>query len=346
MAPVAEISAPRSAEDTESVRIATIRAAGAGSLPVWVAAEEAFFKRWGVDIEVVEFSGAGLSTQALLMGGVHVAAAAPQLVFAIAASRGQYLKLVHVTANNVPPVAQLIVSPAADVNGVEDLQGKKVALDEMSGGCLACASFVHRLGQLGFVANKDFQVARTAHQRMGEALASGIIDAGVMIQPYNTLAIQDKIGFPLEDPRLGERGDAATQLFGTPIRLPGYDRDAGAWLSTTAVWTTEDYLTRNPEEVHSVAKAIADACDWLREPAHAEKAAQVLITHTVGTSESGSFLPTAQALLGTTVWKSYPDGFSDWKALDQQMEVMATLGILTHPVEVKRCVSLPWYLPT
>jgi ABC-type nitrate/sulfonate/bicarbonate transport system substrate-binding protein len=326
-----------------AVTIATHRAVG--SLPVWVAIEEGFFKARGVDVKMIELPTSTLSMQALLTGGVNFAGSSPISAFKLAVNEDARLKLVHVTLNNAPGLSQLVVRTGVEVKTLEELKGKTIAVDENDSGCLECLSFLITLRENGFDLSEDIRITRVVHQQMGKALEDGIIDAATMIQPYAAFAITEGKGYPLKDPRLGEFGDASTRLLGTPTQVPNNSVVIPAWLATAAYWTTDDYLQRNPEAFHRVAIALADASVWLMEPSNKQRRTDILIKYVGGLGSPELFSLSAEVTLPYHFWKPYPDGYTDWLALQQQVKLMHRLGVLKEPLDVSRLISTPWFTP-
>ena len=331
-----------------TIQIATFRVVG--SLPVWVSYEQGFLKAYGLDAELVDFSGGSLSMNSLINGKVDIAGGLPQYVFALAASQNIYLKLVHVTANNLPGNLQLIVRKDVQANSIEDLRGKRIGVHETSKDCLNCLSFLVRFREIGLVPQGDVQIRKVPEAILGEALSAGIIDAAAMIQPYASSAVKRGIGYPLRDERLGELGDPSTKVFGLPTQVPGWEGKVSAWLATCGYWTTESYLGRNPEVVHNVTRALADSSRWLMDPTNRGVAVETLVRWAAPALEAGEdsnadSIEAASAAFNTFFWKPYPDGYGDWKALQHQSEVMTRYGVLEKPIDVRKLVSMPWFVP-
>jgi len=285
----------------------------------------------------------------LLNGQVDVAGGLPQFVFTLAARQNMFLKLVHVTANNLPGNLQLIVRKDIQANSVEDLKGKRIGVHDTSRSCLNCLSFLARLSEIGLLPERDVQIIRVPEAVLGEALSAHIIDAAAMIQPYASSATKSGIGYSLRDERLGELGDPSTQVFGVPMDLPDYGK-ISAWLATCAYWTTESPLNRNPEFVHNVARALAESSRWLMDPNNRGLAVKTLVKWAAPALEAGEgsntdYSEVAEAALSTFFWKPYPDGYVDWKALQHQSDIMTKYGLLGKPIDVKKLVSTPWFTP-
>ena len=316
-----------------------------GSLAVWVAFDEGFFKAEGLDVKLIQFSTALLSTQALKVGGVDFLSSSAQGALEQAANGGPYLKLVHVTANNIPGSAQLVVRNGLTINSIEELKGKTIGVDDYVAGCLECQSFLTVLQENGFDLGRDVKIVTVAHSVMGASLQAGIIDAATMIQPYATLAIKQGHGYALNDSRLGVLGDASVKLFGCSFVVSEGQRNVTTWAATTAYWTTDKFIQQNPETVHKVARAIARASSWLMDPTNEDLRADILVKYVGGLGNPQLFKAASKATLAYQIWKPYPDGYTDWQCLVHQIQVMQELGFIDKTVDAKQFVSLPWFSP-
>lgn len=316
-----------------------------GSLPVWVALEQGFFANEGLDVELVQFSTALLATQALMAGGVDFASSSAQGVLRLAADGGPALKLVHVTANNLPGFAQLVVRKDLTVSSIEDLKGKTLAVDGYGVACLECQSFLTVLEDNGFDLRRDVRIVTVAHPMMGASLEAGIIDAATMIQPYATLAINQGQGYPLADSGLGAHGDASVKLLGCALVASDGQGTISTWAPTEGYWTTETFVQQNPETVHKVARAIARASTWLMEPANEDARTEILVKYVGGLGDPRLFKAASKATLAYQAWKPYPDGYTDWPCLTHQIQVLQQEGLLAQMVDARQFVSLPWFTP-
>jgi len=327
--------------ENEQIVIATNRSFG--SLPVWVAYEEGIFEKYGLDVTLREFSTQLLTKQALDEGQAHFVGATPTSVFEHAASSGQFLKLIHVTGSTQPGNTQLIVRDGVDVSSLEDLKGKVVAFDLPRSGCQECFGFEIIIVENGLSLDHDISIKEISYSRMSESLEQGLVDAAIMTEPYSSIAVHANVGYVLLDPRLGDEGDASVEVFGSQIQ--DGDNEVKTRLATFGIWTSEEYLTENPETVHKVSRSLAEASTWLSEEDNRDRAVAILVKYLgiLGPEELLDF--SARSALETFFWKPYPDGFTDWEALEQQTDRLAENGIINSEIKVDRYVSLPWHQP-
>ena len=316
----------------QHVTIATYRQPA--SLSVWVAQDLGFFQDRGLDVRLVEFSGAGLSAQVLVSGGADIGGM-PTVLALQEAEDGIPLRLVHATGDWRAGTSQLLVRSSLSVRSLEDLQGRAVGFEDLEPTCLPCVAF-----QRVFDANR-IAVTRVAvpDYKVEEALNESTIDAAVVTSPYNAFAVQHGAAYVLMDPRLGREGDASVAAYGFVPSSGG----AIEWMGSAAYWTTASYLASKPDVAHRVAQAIADAASWLRDPRNLPAARDVLTRYAGGLGTPSYFQAAAGAVLAKVEWRSYPDGYVDWPAMEAQRAAYATLGLVRGEVDVRALVSSPWF---
>lgn len=316
----------------ESVSIATSR--HPGSLPVWVAQDLGFFAGRGIDAKIVEFSGGGLAAHVLLTGGVD-AATFPSVLALQKASDGVPLRLLHATADLQPGTSQLLARADLDIRSLEDLEGRTVGFEGLESACLPCEAFRQAIDRVGVrivpVAIPDYKVA--------DAFRAGTVDAAVVSQPFNALAVEDGVAVAVRDPRLGPRGDAAVAAFGT-VAAGGADPE---WLASGGLWADEGFLNERPAAARKVVVALADAAAWLRDPGNAASARDILVRYAGGLGTMEFFNRASTAVLATTTWRSYPNGYTDWRGLQTQADAYAGMGLLDSSLDVRALVSTPWF---
>jgi len=160
-------------------------------------------------------------------------------------------------------------------------------------------------------------------------------------QPFNALAVEDGVAYVVRDPRLGPGGDAAVAAFGS---VPNGSSDS-EWLASAGLWADEAFLKTRPAVARKVSLALADAAAWLRDPGNAQAARDILIRYAGGLGTMAFFHRASAAVLSTTTWRSYPDGYSDWRGLQAQADAYEGMRLLDSPLDVRAVVSTPWFEP-
>ena len=207
-------------------------------VPVWIAQEQGFFARHGVDASVVLFRGGTQAMQALIAGQVSVLVAAAAEALSAAA---QGVDVVEIATVGPKLPYSLVVRP--EVQRVEDLRGRAVAV---SGGGLSAS----RLGVI--VALRYFGVdpARdgialvpigSPSERLAALLAGNVYAAVLDTVPYGRLA--------------GQRGLRVLYDF-SETDVP--------WVQT-ALHTTRRFLNANETKVEAVLKAMLEAYAFIHD---------------------------------------------------------------------------------
>ncbi|MBM4296951.1 MAG: hypothetical protein FJ143_04355 [Deltaproteobacteria bacterium] len=97
-------------------------------VPLWIAKELGLFEKYGLDVQIVFISGAGLSVAAIVGGDVHLAVAAGTPAVA-AAARGAPIVLL---ATLGPTEYQLVAEPA--ITSIGQLKGRTVGVANFGAG--------------------------------------------------------------------------------------------------------------------------------------------------------------------------------------------------------------------
>jgi NitT/TauT family transport system substrate-binding protein len=103
-----------------------VSAVSMGNIILYVTKEARVYEKYGLDAEVITMNGSGISSKALISGGIDIAPiATPTVINAnLAGSDMQIL------AHTLPGVVHaLMVKP--QIKRVEDLKGKKIAVSSL-----------------------------------------------------------------------------------------------------------------------------------------------------------------------------------------------------------------------
>ncbi|HYY24019.1 MAG TPA: ABC transporter substrate-binding protein [Candidatus Udaeobacter sp.] len=160
------------------LRVAYSAISGAMS-PLWVAQEGAYFKREGLDIELLYIGGGSLLIQSMLSGDVPFAFG-PSVPVINASLRGADLVLIANTGNAL--IFSIMSRP--DIKQPADLKGKKVGVTRIGGSTDWALDAA--LKQWGLERGRDITVIQTGGMPEGLAgLTSGALDAVVLSPPSN-----------------------------------------------------------------------------------------------------------------------------------------------------------------
>jgi NitT/TauT family transport system substrate-binding protein len=198
---------------------------------IFYAADMGFFKKNGLDVDVVKLRS-GTTTMAAIVAGDLQCGVANVLSLGAAHQRGVPLVMTAPGAyydGNAPTTA-MVIAPDSPVKSAKDLNGKAVAVISVGGlDQLALDAWVDKTGgDLSSV--KCIEVPPSA---MADALARGSIGAAVMNDPEMSQALEAKQ---------------------VKVLANGYDAIAKLFMQT-AWFATQDWLDKNKD----VAKRFSDA---------------------------------------------------------------------------------------
>jgi NitT/TauT family transport system substrate-binding protein len=198
---------------------------------IFYAADMGFFKKNGLDVEVVKLRS-GTTTMAAIVAGDLQCGVANVLSLGAAHQRGVPLVLIAPGAyyDSNAATTTMVVAPDSTAKSAKDLNGKAVAVISVGGlDQLALDAWVDRTGG-DLTSVKAIEVPPSA---MAESLARGTIAAAVMNDPEMSQAIEAKQ---------------------VKLLANGYDAIAKLFMQT-AWFSTQDWLDKNKD----VAKRFGDA---------------------------------------------------------------------------------------
>jgi len=170
--------------------------------PLWIADQAGFFKKHGLDVQLLYISSGSVIIPAILSGQVDIAnmSSAPALT---AWTRGAELATVGVTSNRLLHV----VMTRDAIKKPEDLKGKKIGSDRY--GSLSDLVLREALRHYHLAPDRDVAVIQTGGlpERLG-ALKAGAVDGAIVAG--DTAFEAEKLGF-----------HKVIDLSQLPIRYPG-----------------------------------------------------------------------------------------------------------------------------
>jgi NitT/TauT family transport system substrate-binding protein len=178
---VAHASAFFSAAQAEPIRLAYSAISGAMA-SLWVAQDYGYFRRQGLDVQLLYIGGGSVVTQALIGGDVQFVRLGANSVVQ-ASLRGASLKMIGNTINTL--VFSLMARP--EIQTAKELKGKKIGVTRLGGSTDFALELA--LKKWGLRRGTDVAVIQTGGmpQLLG-AITGGIVDAGVVSPPTNLSA--------------------------------------------------------------------------------------------------------------------------------------------------------------
>ena len=268
------------------------------SITPYVARERGFFKKNGVDVEIVEFRGDDIHTAALLTGEVDLAINQGATAGIVSVSKGAKLKL-WVVPQPITPYVFVARKEAGTT--FQALIGKNIGVS----GVGAISYHIPRivLERNGIDPDKmKYVAAGTAADRF-RALVAGKIDATVVTST--------------EAAKLAKYPDIVA-LANVPKIAPEIPYEFGM--------VREDYIQKNPDIVYRLTKAIIEANRWIA----ANKAGTVEVVKKILPDENIEDLTKAYETLDPRIWGV--NGDLSKGSYDFTADFLKKVGYMKDPV--------------
>lgn len=188
------------------------------------------------NLEVKPFTNPGDMKTALLSGNLDFTGTT-WVTAIMAASKGEPIKVV---ASMTEKCSALVVGKDSGINSPKDLKGKTIAYVP---GTMHHILLLEVLNRSGLDPDKDVTLKKIDFFDMGQALASGSIDAFCSGEPYPSIAVEEGYGKILE--------------------YPYYDDSIG--YINAAMITTDKEIKENPEKIQELVDKHVKASKYLME---------------------------------------------------------------------------------
>lgn len=220
--------------------------------PVYVALEKGFFE--GIDVELVDTVAGGATAVEMVSSGDVQGCLLSNMALCNAVNAGMPVIAVAdiQSAFKEAPLEEFYVRADSDINSIEDLKGKKIAIN------LVKSSFHYtwlmELEKAGMTEN-DVTFVNLSFAEQKEALLNGTVDAIGLMQPYSGMARNDK---------------QCRQLY-TAVDSFGERQFCEILLNT-------DWAKDHEEMASAFVEGIAKAADWIAE--NQDEAKQIISKYT------------------------------------------------------------------
>jgi len=156
--------------------------------PAWVTSDKGFWKKQGLDVELIYLGGGSRSVPALLSGSIELFLGSDTAAY-VAALQGASLARVGVSMNS----AGYALMTIPNIHGISDLKGKVIGLGR--GVDLPYAHLVKKLRENGIDPKGEVKLLGLASGQAGRlaALQSGVVQAAMLSPPMDFVA--ERAGF-------------------------------------------------------------------------------------------------------------------------------------------------------
>ena len=254
-------------------------------VPLWIADEEGYFKKQGLDVKQVNISGGTQGAQMMVTGGVDVSYDDP--ITCIVSTAGGIP--VNVIVGGTPSLAYLIVG-GPEIKNIADVKGKRVGSSGLGLSASRLALLVG-LRRFGVDADKG-QVTIVAAGQEPERIAglsTGAIAATVISPEYRT---------KLEQLGVNMLADLRT------LNIP--------WETSSVITTAKNVQTKR-DMLERVVRAILQAHAFILNPANRTRVVEVMTTQLALKSQQDAAAVYDDLVKFYVFKKPYPtrDGFAN-----------------------------------
>lgn len=204
---------------------------------LWIGVEQGFFRKHGVNVEVINIRSGPQTVAALASGDIQIAYTIPGTVLSAAAA-GMDVVFFAGVVNRAD--GDFVVAP--NVRSAEDLKGKRVGVQSIGGGVWSLAMLALEHLKLDVPRDKIAVIVAGDQSVLTQAMAGGAIDAAYLGYTFSTL-LKDK-GFRV----LLDIGKA-------PIAYQGL-----------ALAARRAYLAQNAALVDAVLRGVVDSVAFIQNP--------------------------------------------------------------------------------
>lgn len=208
---------------------------------LWIGVEQGFFRKHGVNVEVINIRSGPQTIAALASGEIQIAYTIPGTVLSAAAA-GMDVAFFGGLVNRAD--GDFVVASA--IRSAEDLKGKRVGVQSIGGGVWSLAMLA--LEHLGLepIRDKILMMVLGDQSVLTQAMSVGAVDAAYLGYTFSTL--------------LKEKGFRVLLDIGkAPIAYQGL-----------ALAARRPYLRQNPQMIDSVLSGALDSVAFIQNPAKRE----------------------------------------------------------------------------
>lgn len=283
------------AQDTKPVKVRFGVLTTASQAAFTVGVQAGIFRNHGFDVEIVPLATGAQANQALAADQVDWSGGGIESTV-VAWSTGLPFKAYAMYAKGGDSYG-ILVRTDANINKVEDLRGKKVAVPQ---GTAPAEGLNQVILKAGLPADSVKRVNAT-FGNMGQMLVQGSVDAMVGLEPFLTLTKNVLNGKSIILLRLGK-----------------YVQGGGFFL------ITDSWAKAHPDQVTNAVQAIWESQQWLRR--HRDEATGIEATYLKVKPED---------IAASFNWLSYDPLVDDYtrQSIKSTSEYLASEGLIPKPVD-------------
>ncbi|HEY7243979.1 MAG TPA: ABC transporter substrate-binding protein [Xanthobacteraceae bacterium] len=166
--------------------------------PVYIAVDKGYFREAGIEVTLEHFNSAAQAMAPLSTDQIQVAGGAASAGLFNAFARGWPVRIVFDRTSDRPGFSTDTLSVRSalhDVKTLEDLKGRKVAINAPNAGL---EYMVGKMLESTGLTIRDVNVVYMPWPNMGPAFQTGAIDAGALVEPFVTQYAESGVAVPFK----------------------------------------------------------------------------------------------------------------------------------------------------
>jgi ABC-type nitrate/sulfonate/bicarbonate transport system substrate-binding protein len=220
-----------------------------GVSTLWIAQEQGFFRKYGVDADVIAIRNTPTQLAALISGDIQIGFGGGSAVVGAAPGRAD-LKIIATFVNSM--VLNMVVRP--EIKKIEDLRGKRLGVQSLGGTSWMYTLLALQHLRLDPTRDKISIVAAGDNVVRAQALEAGTIDGTVSSDDSLNQRLRQK-GFP-------------TLLEISPIPI-----------TSQAIVVRRDYLQQQQDFLENVLKSLVESVAFIRSPQNKPMVIKTIMKH-------------------------------------------------------------------
>jgi NitT/TauT family transport system substrate-binding protein len=238
-----------------ATKITLVYTAVPSFLGAFVAKEQGYFDRRGLDVDLSLTANGGVIATALVADSAQIGGPTPTVI--LQANEGG-LDLVVIAGCDVYPTSSrsgVVVGPSSSVKSAKDLVGKKVGVPGLNG---IIDVLTKKWIQSAGIDFRRVNYVELTFPSMPDALKSGQVDAVSLVDPFYTRIVDSKLGDPIGD----------------------YGSIVPAGTMPIVYASTRSWAAKNAATVQAFRAALDDAKTYIDNPANQAAALDTLAKYT------------------------------------------------------------------
>jgi len=219
-----------------------------GSVVTYVARDEGFFKKYGVDVEVRTFDSGAAAAQAVVAGDIDASLSPTPVIVRMISNAGVDLVAIY----GMPNPDWLLGSADAALKHCKDVDGQSVGVDSIGGA--RAAALEQLIRPCGLKLDRVKLVALSTN--VGAAMVAGQLKLGVLHQD-DVPVIEEQLGRPLTVVQTFQDVNQRSHYLSLVTKRTRLGEKRDAYVRALAAIIDATRYTLNPANADKVAKIAA-----------------------------------------------------------------------------------------